>query len=304
MDQSYENNHVSRETNLLTAMKTIRKLAFIGVGGNALLVAFKLAVGILGNSMAMITDAIHSLSDVLATAIAFVGSRMATREADKTHPYGHERLECLAALALSGILFITGAGIGYAGFNALVSGAWKESTPGLLALAGAVASILLKEAMFRYTLYHAKRIDSAAFKADAWHHRSDALSSVGAFIGIIASRFGIGWGDSVASIVICLFIFKAAYEIARDAMNNMLDAPVDEKTEREIASFIESRPGVERLDILMTRKFGNRFYIDAEIAMDGAMSLREAHRIAESVHDDVEEHFPSAKHIMVHVNPL
>ena len=284
------------------ARKTINKLTCIGVFGNALLVAFKVVAGILGGSIAMISDAIHSLSDVLATAVAFVGSKVAQRPADDTHPYGHERFECLAALALSLILFLAGAGIGAAGLNALISGSWQDASPSIIALAGALISIVVKEAMFQYTMFHAKRIDSAAFKADAWHHRSDALSSIGAAIGIIAAMNGILWADAAASLIICVFIFKVAFDIAKDAVDNMMDTAWNEEAE-DIEKVLAATTGVIRVDSLRTRKFGNRVYVEAEIAADGTTTLEAAHDIAQLAHDTVEYKFPQVKHIIIHVNP-
>ena len=284
--------------------RTTRKLAGVGIGGNILLVIFKLIAGILGNSMAMISDAIHSLSDVAATAIAFIGSKLAAREADTNHPYGHERIECLAALILGSILFATACGIGYAGATSLTTGAWETmAAPTALALSGAIISIVVKELMFRYTMHHAKRIKSQAFMADACHHRSDALSSIGALIGIGASMAGFGMGDALASLVVCLFIFKAAFDILHDAVNNMMDTAADPDTVTEIESCITAQAGVVRLDILRTRAFGNRIYVDAEIAADGNLTLTEAHAIAERTHNAVESQFPDVKHIMIHVNP-
>ena len=199
--------------------RTTRKLAVVGIAGNCALTAFKLAAGILGNSAAMVSDAIHSLSDVLATAIAYVGTKIAQKAPDESHPYGHDRFECLASVVLGAILLATGFGIGYGGVTALISGSAGATAPGTIALVAAAVSILIKEAMFQYTRHHARRIKSSAFEADAWHHRSDALSSVGALIGIGASMAGFPAGDALASIVICLFIFKVAYEVVSDAVN-------------------------------------------------------------------------------------
>lgn len=283
--------------------RIIGKLTVVGVGGNALLVAFKLVAGLLGNSMAMVSDAVHSLSDVLATLIAFAGSKIANQEADTDHPYGHERFECLAALALALILVCVGAGIGYAGVSALISGSWREADPTVLALVGALVSIACKEAMFQYTMHYAKAIGSVAFKADAWHHRSDALSSVGAAVGIVAAMCGVLWADAVASIVICLFILKIAFDVGKEAFENMMDTPCSEQEQQAIAATILSVEGVLALNLLRTRKFGSRIYVEAEIACDAQLSLVDAHAIAEIVHNLVEQDHPSVKHVMVHVDP-
>ena len=184
------------------------KLAGVGVTGNIALSAFKLFAGIFGNSAAMVSDAVHSLSDVAATAIAFVGVRLSQRAADESHPYGHERFECLASMALGLILAATGAGIGFASVESIVTGAYKTATaPGWLALSAAIVSIVVKEGMFWYTRHWARVMNSDAFMADAWHHRSDALSSIGALVGIGGAMLGWGVCDPLASTVICLIIF-------------------------------------------------------------------------------------------------
>lgn len=283
---------------------TTRKLALVGIAGNCVLTAFKLAAGILGNSAAMVSDAIHSLSDVLATAIAYVGTKIAQKAPDESHPYGHDRFECLASVLLGAILLATGCGIGYGGVTALLSGSAGATAPGTIALVAAAVSILTKEAMFQYTRHHARRIKSSAFEADAWHHRSDALSSVGALIGIGASMAGFPAGDALASIVICLFIFKVAYEVVSGAVNNLLDTPCDPQVEASIRNTIQSVPGIERIDLLRTRSFGSKVYVDAEVAIDGTMTLEAAHDIVEQAHDQVEQDFPDVKHIMIHPNPL
>ena len=281
-----------------------KHVAAVGVAGNVALSAGKLAAGILGNSTAMITDAIHSLSDVFATAIAFIGVRLAERDADATHPYGHERFECVASLALGLILAVTGLGIGYASFEAIATRSYLSAgAPSSIALVAAAVSIAVKEGMFWYTRHWARALNSSAFMADAWHHRSDALSSIGALIGIGASMAGFAAGDAIASLVICIIILKVAFDVLKDALNNMTDTPCDREFEREIEDCITTVDGVVRIDSLRTRKFGNRVYVDAEIAVDGQLKLIEAHEIAEAAHDAVEANFEEVKHIMIHENP-
>ena len=225
-------------------------------------------------------------------------------KSDKEHPYGHERMECVAAIVLATVLAVTGLGIGWSAIQSIA----KESTgvvvvPGVLALVAAVVSILTKEGMYWYTRFHAKKIDSSALMADAWHHRSDALSSVGALVGIAASRMGYPLMDPLASLVICVFIEKAALDIFKDAINKMVDKACDEDTEQAIRECAEKQPGVIRVDMLKTRVFGNKIYVDLEIGADGNETLRDAHAVAERVHDHIEKEFPKVKHIMVHVNP-
>ena len=230
--------------------------------------------------------------------------RLAERDADATHPYGHERFECVASLMLGLILAGTGLAIGYSSIETIATRSYASaSAPTIVALAAAVVSIVVKEAMFWYTRAAARRIDSSALMAEAWHHRSDAISSIGALLGIGASMLGFAAGDAIASLAICVIILKVAYDVMKDALNNMTDTPCDHEFERKIGGCIEKVPGVVRIDALRTRKFGNRVYVDAEIAVDGQLKLIEAHEIAEAAHDAVEANFEEVKHIMIHENP-
>lgn len=284
------------------------KMAGVGIIGNVFLAAFKLLAGILGHSAAMLSDSIHTLSDVFATLIAYIGVCISRKEADGKHPYGHERLECVASLLLSIILFATGLGIGWSCIKTIVDGSYREaSLPGTLAVVAAVVSIAVKEAMFWYTTYYAKKLHSSAFKADAWHHRSDAMSSIGALAGIIGARHGFPILDPIAGIVICMMILFVAVEIFTDAIEKMLDTACDEKFENELREMVVNFAGEEKqkigVDLLRTRKFGEKIYVEMEINADGDLSLREAHAIAERLHDDIEEKWPEVKHVMIHVNP-
>ncbi|MCI7182218.1 MAG: cation diffusion facilitator family transporter [Schaedlerella sp.] len=280
------------------------KVSAVSIIINLLLSVFKLAAGLLAHSGAMVSDAVHSASDVFSTIIVIIGVQIAGRHSDEDHPYGHERLECVASIVLAIILFATGLGIGSEGVSNILSGHYDAlEIPGKLALAAAVISIITKEWMYWYTRNAAKKINSGALMADAWHHRSDALSSVGAFIGILGSRLGFPVMDSIASVVICLFIIKAAFDIFKDAMDKMVDKACDPEVVDEMRAVIEANPGVIRLDDIRTRIFASKIYVDIEIAADGNLLLKDAHCIAEEVHDKIEESFPQVKHCMVHVNP-
>ncbi len=287
----------------MDSKKIIDRLSRVGIFGNVLLAAFKLLAGLFGRSGAMVSDAVHSLSDVFATLIAWIGVRLSGRKEDAEHPYGHERLECVASLILGLILAGTGIGIGYSGALKLLGDREGLEIPTLLPLIAAVVSIAVKEGMYHYTMRCAKKLNSAAFKADAWHHRSDAISSVGSFIGIGMAKLGFPIMDPIASLLICLLILKVAYDIIRDALNKMLDTSCSAAVEQNLRAFVEEQDGVERVDLLHTRQFGNKIYMDLEIAVDASMSLRDAHGIAERVHAAVEAKFPSVKHVMIHVNP-
>ena len=283
--------------------RVANRVSIITIIGNVVLSALKLFAGIWASSSAMISDAVHSASDVFSTFVVIIGIRLASKKADKEHPYGHERMECVAAILLSMVLFITGLGIGADAFKTILGGNYSElKVPGALALVAAVVSIVSKEAMYWYTRYHAKRIDSGALMADAWHHRSDALSSIGALIGIGGAMLGYPILDSVASLVIFFFIAKAAFDIFKDAMDKMVDRSCDEETENQLRECVMKNEKVLGIDKLKTRIFGNKIYVDVEILLDGSYTLHKAHNIAEKVHDDIERNFPKVKHIMVHVN--
>ena len=283
--------------------KIAMKVSIISIIANVVLAAFKLVAGILAHSSAMVSDAIHSASDVFSTFVVMIGIKIASKEPDEEHPYGHERMECVAAIILATILCITGLGIGKNALSNITGNSGEMAVPGVLALIAAIVSIIVKEAMFWYTRHYAKKIDSGALMADAWHHRSDALSSIGAFIGIIFARMGYVMMDSIACLVICVFIVKAAYDIFKDAIDKMVDKSCSLEVEADIRTIVMSVDGVKGIDSLSTRLFGNKMYVDIEIRADGEKTLNETHEIAEAVHDSIEAQFEKVKHIMVHVNP-
>lgn len=289
------------KTNEHVAMKVSR----ISIIGNIILSGFKLFAGIFAQSAAMISDAVHSMSDVFSTIIVMIGIKLANKKPDKEHPYGHERFECVAAIVLAAVLFATGAGIGWSGIKKAIAGNYGDlAIPGILALVAAIVSIIFKEAMYWYTRGAAKRINSSALMADAWHHRSDAFSSVGSFAGIFGARLGFPILDPLACIIICLFILKAAIDIFRDAVGKMTDRACDDETIAKMRDLILSQKSVEGIDGLKTRLFGDKIYMDVEIRVDALVRLEEAHLVAQAVHDVIEEQFPKVKHCMVHVNPV
>ena len=294
---------VSRR-NTVDEAAAIRKMSFVSVSGNAVLSGFKLFAGITGNSGAMISDSIHSFSDVITTVIAWIGVKVSKKEADSDHPYGHERMECIASLLLGIVLLTTGLGVGKVGLEHIISGSYETlAIPSAIALVAAIVSIVSKEAMYWYTRYYAKLIHSSAFLADAWHHRSDAFSSIGSLIGIGGAMLGFPVMDSVASVVICLFIVKASYDILKDGVVKLLDTSCGKGYEAQMEQYIAAQEGVVHVDSLRSRMFGNKVYIDLEIQVDGEKSLRDAHEVAEHIHDEVEHTFPDVKHIMIHLNP-
>lgn len=284
--------------------KTAVKVSLVSIIGNSALTLFKLLAGIIANSGAMISDAIHSASDVFSSIIVIIGVKIAARDSDDEHQYGHERFECVAAIVLAVILCVVGIFIGHTAIEKLTSGnADALQAPGVLALVAAIVSIVSKEAMYWYTRFYAKRLNSSGLMAEAWHHRSDALSSIGALVGIWGARLGYPWLDAVASLLICAFILKAVYDIFVDAIEKMVDKSCDDEVIEQLRDCIMSIDGVLGIDKLKARTFGNKLYVDLEIREDGALSLSEAHRVAEQVHDTIEQQFPVVKHIMIHVNP-
>lgn len=295
-----EKNRVSEQE----FQRVASRVSGITIVGNVVLSIFKLLSGIFAHSSAMISDAVHSASDVFSTIIVIIGVKLAAKESDREHPYGHERLECVAAIILSMVLFITGLGIGADALKNIFRGNYEQmEVPGIAALVAAVLSIVAKEGMFWYTKINAEKINSGALMADAWHHRSDAFSSLGALMGIWGARMGFPILDFVASLLIFVFIVKAAYDIFKDAIDKMVDHACDDETERQIAECVRKNRDVLGIDVLQTRKFGNKIYVDVEIKVNASYTLRRAHEVAEAVHREIEKEFPEIKHIMVHINP-
>ena len=281
------------------------RLTVLSIGINLALAAVMLAAGFAARSSAVLSDGVNTASDVLSTLIVLVGLRMSGKASDREHPYGHERLECVAALILSFILFLTGGAIGIDGIAKVQRALAGEvlHTPGAIAIAAAGLSIGVKELMFWYTIRAAKSTGLSSLRADAWHHRSDSRSSLAGLVGIAGGRLGLPVLDPAAALVICLFIFKVAYDIAVDALSKMIDRSCDDATVEALCAAAMRQPGVRRIDSVKTRLFASRFYVDIEIAADASLTLEEGHNIAQAVHDDIEREFPDAKHCTVHVNP-
>lgn len=306
-----ENRKESKESEKKKAeIERVGTLAFrvsvINLFLNLLLSIIKLASGIMAHSDALISDAVHSASDVFATLIVILGIFFSGKEADKEHPYGHERLECIAAMILGGIIFLTGVGIGFEGMQKVISfykGA-KIDTPKMAALIAAAVSIGVKEWMYRFENKAAKRVNSAALRADAWHNRTDALASAGALAGVGCAMAGFPVMDGIACIFISFCVIKAAVEILGDAVGKTIDKACDKETEEAMKRLILGKKGVVGINGLYTRLFGSKIYVEAEILADGKISLENAHEIAENVHLSIEENFPGVKHCMVHMDPF
>ncbi len=277
------------------------KISIITIIGNILLAVLKIFAGIVGRSSAVLADGFHTLSDILTTGVAILGLKVSTKEADEDHPYGHEKYEPVFGKIISLFLVITGLFIGYESLKILISG--DIQTPSNLALAAAFISIIVKEIMFRYTLRTAKKIKSFSLEADAWHHRSDALSSIGTFIGVLGARMGLSILDPIAGIIVSILIIKVGVDLYLDSISGLVDEAADPKIVEEIESLTKSVPGVMTITDLKTRIFGSKIYVDIDITVDGKITVEEGHDIAQIVHDLVEDEIEEVKHCMVHVEP-
>lgn len=269
--------------------------------GNILLSIIKILIGFFSKSNAMVADGIHSFSDVISTIGVIIGLKLSNKPADKEHPYGHERIESLVSLLLSIMLFLVALGIGMSGAIDILNKTF--TIPGMLAIFAALLSILAKDWMYFYTMKYAKLIDSASLKADAWHHRSDSLSSLGALMGIIGARIGFPILDPLASLIICILILKVSYEIAKQSISQLVDESAKDDTITEIISKINSIDDVRKIDSVKTRLHSTKIYVDVEISVDSFLTVEEGHDIAIKVHNLIEEN-RKIKHCMVHVNPF
>lgn len=284
--------------------KAVNAISF-GIALNILLAAGKFTAGIIGNSAALISDAVDSASDILSNFIAMAGIKMSSKDCDLEHQYGHERLECVASIIMSAMIALAGIGIGLASLQKVLNYANQEIVPpSALTLIVALSAIIAKEGMYRYVKRVALQVNSGALMADALHHRNDALSSVGSLVGILGARLGFPILDPLAGIIICVTIIKNAYEVFKNAVDQMIDRSCDEATIKQMEAIISAQPGVEHIDKIQTRIFGSRIFVDVEVSADDNLTLLEAHNIAEAIHNDIEENFPAVKHCMVHINPI
>ncbi len=267
---------------------------------NAILFVLKFIASFVSGSHAMLAESIHTFADVGLTIVVLIGMKLSLKTDDKEHPYGHERIESEFAKLLAIVLFLTAIGIGYNGLTILLSGTY--SIPGISAVIVVIISILAKEFMYRYTVKTAENINSAALKADAWHQRTDALSSIGTLIGIASARMGITFLDPVAALIVSLMIIKVAIGIYISAFNQMIDKTAGDDVIISINELTSLIDGVLRIDDIKTRLHGSKIYTDIEISVDPDITVMEGHSIAENVHISVET-IPKIKHCMVHVNP-
>ena len=288
--------------------KEIYKVTLVGGAVNVILVAFKFVAGIMGNSAAMIADAVHSLSDFITDIIVLAFVRISGKPQDKSHEYGHGKYETLALTLIGVALLAVAIWILYGGATKIAT--WlnggRLEAPGMLALWAALLSIVFKEAVYRYSIIKARQLQSPAVEANAWHHRSDALSSVGTALGIGGAIFlGQRWTvlDPLASLVVGAFIVKVSVHLLRDGIGDLMEQSLPDEVEKEILQLVASVPDVEEPHDLRTRRIGNHYAIELHILVDGDITLREAHDKASAVEDLLKSHYGQDTHVAVHVEP-
>ena len=288
--------------------KEIYKVTLVGGAVNIVLLVFKFVAGILGHSAAMVADAVHSLSDFVTDIIVLAFVHISGKPEDKSHDYGHGKYETLATTIIGVVLLVVAVGIVYSGAVKIAAwlGGQQLEAPGLLALWAALLSIVLKEGVYQYSMVKARQLKSQAVEANAWHHRSDALSSVGTAVGIGGAIFlGQRWTvlDPVASVIVGAFIVKVAADLLRSGIGDLMEQSLPDAVEDEILRLAASVPGVSTPHDLRTRRIGNHYAIELHIMMDGDMSLREAHDKATEVEDTLKGHYGQDTHVAVHVEP-
>ena len=289
--------------------RQIYKVTLVGGVVNVVLLVFKFVAGIMGHSAAMVADAIHSLSDFVTDLIVIFFVHISGKPQDRSHEYGHGKYETLAMTIIGFALLAVAVGIVLGGATKIAAwaGGAQLRAPGMLALWAALLSIVLKEATFRYSMAQARKLQSQAVEANAWHHRSDALSSIGTAVGIGGAIFlGQKWTvlDPIASVLVGLFIIKVAAFLLRDGIGDLMEHSLPDEVENEILQLAASVPGVAEPHDLHTRRIGNHYAIELHILMDGNMPLREAHDKASEVEDLLRNHYGEETHIAVHVEPI
>ena len=288
--------------------REIYKVTLIGGAVNVVLLLFKFVAGIVGHSSAMVADAVHSLSDFVTDVIVLLFVRISGKPKDKSHDYGHGKYETLATTIIGMALLSVAIGIVYGGVMKIIAWADGEQlpSPGLLALWAALLSIVLKEAVYRYSMLKALQLDSQAVRANAWHHRSDALSSIGTAVGIGGAIFmGQRWTvlDPIASVVVGLFIVKVSVSLLGNGIGDLMERSLPDDVENEMLRLAGSVPGVTKPHDLRTRRIGNHYAIEMHILVDGDISLREAHDKASEVEDLLKSHYGTDTHVVIHVEP-
>ena len=288
--------------------KEIYKVTMVGGAVNVVLLLFKFVAGIVGHSAAMVADAVHSLSDFVTDVIVLVFVHISGKPKDKSHDYGHGKFETLAMTVIGLALLVVAVGIVYSGMTKIID--WANGTdleaPGMLALWAALLSIVLKEGVYRYSMVKARELNSQAVEANAWHHRSDALSSLGTAIGIGGAIFlGKRWTvlDPIASVLVGMFIVKVAIDLLRRGIGDLMEQSLPDAVEEEMLQMVGAIPGVVEPHDLRTRRIGNHYAIELHIRMDGDIPLRESHDKASEVEDMLRNRYGEDTHVAVHVEP-
>ena len=289
--------------------KEIYKVTLTGTAVNAVLIVLKFIAGFVGRSSAMVADAVHSLSDFVTDVIVIVFVKIAGKPRDKGHEYGHGKFETFATMIIGFILCMAGLGLMINGIELVVHNLHGHTLPkpGMLALVIAIISIISKEWLYRYTTNVGKKVNSQAVIANAWHHRSDAISSVGTLIGISGAIFlGDKWRilDPIAAIVVSLFIIKSGYDIMKPAVADLLEASLPESMENEILKLVETVPGITYVHNLRTRRIGNDIAVDLHVKMDGHLTLTTAHELATEAENAIKSRFGNNSIINIHMEPL
>ncbi|MBE6124017.1 MAG: cation transporter [Erysipelotrichaceae bacterium] len=287
--------------------KAIVKVELVTLVVNTLLAFFKLLAGLVGNSMSMISDSIHSFSDTATTLAVLIGVKIASKQEDDDHHYGHEKIESVIGVVIATVLIMLSISIFISGFEMIVDyfkGDYVASDVSMIALVAAVVSIVMKEILYLYAIMVAKKYQSPALKADAWHHQSDCLSSIGSLIGISLAMFTkFVIADAIASMIIGICIIFVAIKILRESVDQITDKAVSDDVLEKARNIIKSVEGVKRIDSIKSRKHSIKVYFDVEISVEDSLSLIEAHSIAENVHQSIEKEIENVKHCTVHVNP-
>ena len=285
-----------------TRYEEASKVTILAILWNVFLSVIKIFAGVIGNSTAMIADGIHSASDIITSVGVLIGNKISSKPGDKEHNYGHEKAETLVSFLLSIILIAVAVTIGVDGAKKMLN-LNEVKVPTLMPLVVAVISIAIKEYQYRITIRIAKKINSPALKADAWHHRSDALSSIAAFVGIGGAMLGFKILEPLASIVVALFVCKVGYDILKNAVNELMDVSIDETYENEIKKIAQLTEGVMNLGSLRTRKHGASAYVDLVICVDGKLTVTSGHDIATNLEKKIQNDINIVKGITVHVEP-
>ena len=293
----------------MSRQKEIYKVTLVGSAGNAALLTFKFIAGILGKSSAMIADAIHSLSDFVTDLLVLVFVSISAKPQDQSHDYGHGKFETIASFLIGLALVAAATGIVVSGVLKLISwwGGTQLEAPGWIALWAALLSIAIKEVLYQYTVRKGRELDSQVMIANAWHHRSDALSSIGAAIGIgLAVLLGQRWTvfDPLASIVVGLMLVKVAYELLKQSIGELTESSLPAETEQEIVQIIQSFDDVQQPHNLRTRRIGNRIAIEAHVRMDGKLPLDIVHDRATTIERKLKERFGPDTHVALHMEPI